>query len=130
MAKAERLLAEELRRRKVRPEDWAGRPKGDRPKTRIALRLRAETPITWDWIAEKLAMGVGAPAAHGVRVLKARKENGVIRDPFTIRVHSWFLKGSRAFGPVFALFAFSRGEPGSLGYSFSQSQALNRSAMG
>ena len=61
MAKAERLLAEELRRRKVRPEDWAGRPKGDRPKTRIALRLRAETPITWDWIAEKLAIGRWRP---------------------------------------------------------------------
>jgi hypothetical protein len=44
------------------------RPKGDRQKARIALRLREETTMTWDWIAEKLAMGVGAHAAHCVRV--------------------------------------------------------------
>ena len=82
MANAERLLAEELRRRKVRPEDWAGHPKGDRQKARIALRLRAETTMTWDWIAEELAMGVDAHAAHGVRVLKARKDNAVIPDSY------------------------------------------------
>jgi hypothetical protein len=70
MAKAERLLAEELRRRKLRPEDLAGRPKGDRQKARIAWRLREETTMTWDWIAEKLAMGVGPYAAHCVRVLR------------------------------------------------------------
>ena len=38
--------------------------------------------MPWDWIAEKLAMGVGAHAAHGVRVLKARKDNAVIPDSY------------------------------------------------
>ena len=47
---------------------------------RIALRLRDETTMTWDWIAEELAIGVGAHVAHCVRVLKARNEKMVIRD--------------------------------------------------
>jgi len=80
LAQAERLLAEALRRRQVRPEDLAGRPKGDRRKARIVFRLREETTMTWDWIAEKLAMGVGAYAAHGVRVLQARNDKSVMRD--------------------------------------------------
>ena len=80
IAKAERLLAEELRRRKVRLEDLAERPKEDRQKARIALRLREETTMTWDWIAEKLAMGVGPYAAHCVRVLRGEGENPVMRD--------------------------------------------------
>ena len=38
--------------------------------------------MPWDWIAEKLAMGVGAQAAHRDRVLKARKDNAVIPDSY------------------------------------------------
>jgi hypothetical protein len=36
--------------------------------------------MTWVCIAEQLAMGVGAHAAHGVRGLKARNDNSVMRD--------------------------------------------------
>jgi hypothetical protein len=55
---------------------WADlfRRKGDRQKARIATRLRQETTMTWDWIAEKLAMGAGAYAANCARA--ERKERG------------------------------------------------------
>ncbi len=45
-------------------EDLTRRRKGDPQRTMIALRLRQETTMTWDGIAEKLAMGAGAYAAH------------------------------------------------------------------
>jgi hypothetical protein len=73
VAKAERLLREELRRRNWGAEDLARRRKGDRQKAKIALRLRQETTMTWDWIAEKLAMGAGAYAANCVRVARGEE---------------------------------------------------------
>jgi len=35
----------------------------------MALKLRRETTMTWNWIAGKLLMGSGASAANCVRAL-------------------------------------------------------------
>jgi hypothetical protein len=67
------LLREDLERRNWGDEDLARRRKGDRQKAKIALRLRQETTMTWDWIAEKLAMGAGAYAANCARVARAEE---------------------------------------------------------
>jgi len=55
--KAERLVREELARRKWAGADLAEQPKTDRRKARIALRLRNETTMTMAWIARRLEMG-------------------------------------------------------------------------
>ena len=55
-AKAERLVREELARRKWSEKELAGKPKADRHKTRIALRLRRETTMTLAWMARRLQM--------------------------------------------------------------------------
>ena len=56
-AKAERIIAEELKRRKWREADLAKRAKGDPAKVALAGRLRAETTVTVQWIATRLHMG-------------------------------------------------------------------------
>jgi len=37
--------------------DLEARPKGDREKLKLAVRLREETTVTVKWIAERLKMG-------------------------------------------------------------------------
>ena len=69
-AKARRLLAEELGRRGWSQEDLARLQKRDRQEVKIASRLRQETTMTWDWIAERLEMGATAYAANCVRSYK------------------------------------------------------------
>jgi hypothetical protein len=66
-AKAQRLLAEEFQRRGWSQADLARLGKGDPQKIKIASRLRQETTMTWDWIAQSLAMGASAYAANCVR---------------------------------------------------------------
>jgi putative transposase len=55
--KAERILAEELKRMKWKASDLDDRPKGDPGKVKIAERLRRETTTTFGWIADRLEMG-------------------------------------------------------------------------
>jgi REP element-mobilizing transposase RayT len=62
-ARAERLSAEELRRRKWGPETLARRRKGDLEKVKVARRLRRATPMTLHWIAQRLRMGATGYAA-------------------------------------------------------------------
>jgi len=57
VAKAERIVAEQLHRRKWTVAELSTRPKGDPAKVTLAARLRAETTMTAAWIAELLAMG-------------------------------------------------------------------------
>jgi len=45
-------------------EEVAARPKGDANKARLALRLREETPMTRQWIANRLAMGSASYISH------------------------------------------------------------------
>jgi REP element-mobilizing transposase RayT len=55
--KAERLIAEELRKRRWKESDLSERRKTDESKVKMALRLRKETVMTMDWIAARLQMG-------------------------------------------------------------------------
>lgn len=72
-AKAERILSEELKQRKIRSQELEKRKKADPLKVKMALRLRQETTMTWDWIAQHLAMGAGGSAANAVRLAGNRK---------------------------------------------------------
>ena len=55
--KAERLVAGELKRGGWTEEDLEGRRKTDAVKVKMAARLRAESVMTMDWIAQRLRMG-------------------------------------------------------------------------
>jgi putative transposase len=68
-ARAAKLLAEELKRRGWKREQLKTRRKGDREKAKIAKRLREETTMTWEWIAEQVVMGARGHAANRVRAL-------------------------------------------------------------
>jgi len=57
VARAERIVREELKRRKWTDADLKERAKGDAGKVKLARRLRAETVMTVVWIAERLHLG-------------------------------------------------------------------------
>jgi putative transposase len=63
-ARAERIVAEELKRLKWTKDDLKAKRKGDLAKVRMAIRLRQETVMTLDWIAERLCMGTRGHLAH------------------------------------------------------------------
>jgi len=69
-ARAERLLREELAKRGWGDGEMEQRRKGDGEKIKIARRLRAQTTMSWAWIAERLRMGAAGYAANCVRVAK------------------------------------------------------------
>jgi hypothetical protein len=62
--RAERLVREELKRLKWKEADLPVRPKGDRQKVKLALRLRAETAVTLKWIAQRLHTGTWTHLNH------------------------------------------------------------------
>ena len=62
--KAERLVGEELKKRKWKEEELGRRRKGDAAKVAIARRLRRETTMTLGWIAQRLRMGARTHLAH------------------------------------------------------------------
>jgi REP element-mobilizing transposase RayT len=55
--KAERLVVGELNKRGWTEEDLEGRRKTDPVKVKLAARLRSESVMTMDWIAQRLRMG-------------------------------------------------------------------------
>ncbi|MBI4658073.1 MAG: transposase [Verrucomicrobia bacterium] len=61
---ANRLVAEELRRRKWKESDLSARRKGEPGKVEIARRLRAETAMTLKWIAQRLCIGTKTHLVH------------------------------------------------------------------
>jgi len=67
--RAERLIGEMLRKLRWKEEEFKQRRKGDRQKACMAARLRAETAMTWPWIAQRLAMGHWRTAANAVRAV-------------------------------------------------------------
>lgn len=69
--KAERLVTEELRRRRWTEEQLGGRPKGDTAKVQMAARLRRETTVSLKWIARRLQMGTWMYTANRLRRAKA-----------------------------------------------------------
>ena len=70
--KAERLMGEMLRAAGWTKEELKHRPKGDIKKTRMAVRLRSETAMTWLWIARRLEMGHWRTAANAVRACRRK----------------------------------------------------------
>lgn len=74
-AKAERMIAEELKRRGWTAAGLEARAKGDAAKVALAARLRAETTMTVGWIAARLGMGSRGYLNHLLyRHRKARDE--------------------------------------------------------
>ncbi len=74
-AKAERIIAQELRRRKWTAPQLQSRPKGAAEKVALAARLRAETTMTAAWIAKRLDMGSRGYLNHLLyRRRKSRRE--------------------------------------------------------
>ena len=65
--KAERLVAEMLRPLRLTETQLEALKKGDRRKSRMATRLRAETTMTWRWIAHRLAMGHWRTAVNATK---------------------------------------------------------------
>jgi len=63
-AKAERLLAAELKRLDWKSDDLAKKRKGDPEKVALAARLREETTVTLVWLAERLHMGTRSHLTH------------------------------------------------------------------
>ena len=66
-AKAQRILKEEMARRGWGAAELEQRRKADAEKIKIARRLRAETTMTWAWIAERLATGTSGYTADCLR---------------------------------------------------------------
>jgi hypothetical protein len=65
--KASGILAEELNRRGWNPEQLEHLRKADPDKLKIAKRLREETTVTWQWIAQHLSMGAPGYVANCLR---------------------------------------------------------------
>ena len=85
-AKAERIIAAELKRRKWKATEFQNRPKGDAEKVAMAARLRAETTMTAGWIAERLGMGTRGYLNHLLyRRRKSRPEQPLPRTPLRRR---------------------------------------------
>ncbi len=55
--RAERIVLGELRKARWTEARLESSPKGHRVKVRLALRLRAETTVTYEWIARRVGMG-------------------------------------------------------------------------
>ena len=91
---AEQLMAEELKRRRWTVTELAQRRKGDAQKLKLARRLRQETTMTLNWIAQRLSMGTAGSLGNLLRHAEKSKNMRLCgTDPFTIRI-----TGSRACG--------------------------------
>ncbi len=74
--KAGDIVAEELRRRGWGARELEGRRKAAPGKMQMACRLRAETSLTFEWIAEHLNMGAPGYASNCLGPPNT-KQNGV-----------------------------------------------------
>lgn len=74
-AKAERIIAEELKRLKWRERELQDYPKTHREKVRMALRLRRETTLTMRQIARRLHMGSWKSLNNQIYLAGKRKTN-------------------------------------------------------
>ena len=68
--KAQRIIAEEMKRLGWKEDDLRRHRKGDRRKVRIARRLRQETTMTLKWIADRLRMGTWTHVTNRLYHLK------------------------------------------------------------
>jgi hypothetical protein len=74
------MLKQELARCDIQAEELGQQKKGAGQKIEIAARLRAQTTMTWDWIAQRLAMGTAAHAANRVRAALPAESICDVRD--------------------------------------------------
>ena len=63
-ARAELIIAEELKQGRGQEAELKTRPKGDSVKVALAARLRAETTMTVGWIAKRRTMGTRSYPNH------------------------------------------------------------------
>ena len=82
-AKAERIIAEELRRLRWISADLKLRMKTDPAKVQIALRLRAETTLTIRWIAERWNLGTAKSANVRIHTTRKGQREGNCLIPFS-----------------------------------------------
>jgi hypothetical protein len=61
---AERLIGDELKREGLSEQELKERRKGDPLKVSLAMKLRAETTVTVEWIAARLEMGTRGHLTH------------------------------------------------------------------
>jgi hypothetical protein len=74
-ARAERIVVAETKRRRWDIEaELQRRAKGDAQKVAIAVRLRAESAVTVQWITERLQMGAAGYVHH--LLYRQRKAKG------------------------------------------------------
>jgi hypothetical protein len=71
-AKAERIISDELSRRRWKESDVERRAKGDRVKIALAMCPRRETLVTVKWIAARLHLGTAGYVNN--RLYRWRKE--------------------------------------------------------
>jgi hypothetical protein len=64
VARAERIVGEELKRAAWSVADLEKRRKGDPKKLKIVLRLRDESTMMMTWIAKRLRMGAKTHLSH------------------------------------------------------------------
>ncbi|HXS68881.1 MAG TPA: hypothetical protein VN761_08555 [Candidatus Polarisedimenticolia bacterium] len=69
---AEKILREELKRRRWTEKDLKQRPKGDSQKLKVAQRLRKESTMTLTWLAQRLSMGAAGSLANLLRGARQR----------------------------------------------------------
>jgi putative transposase len=62
--RAEAIARKALRAAHLREKDLEGLPKGAKEKLKVARRLREETTMTLEWIAERLRMGTAGHLSH------------------------------------------------------------------
>jgi REP element-mobilizing transposase RayT len=75
-ARAEGIVARELKRRRWREDDLGRRAKRDAGKVALAARLRAETTVTVKWIADRLEMGAPGHVHHLLYLHRKAGTNG------------------------------------------------------
>ncbi len=62
--KAQRLVRQGLQELGWNEAEFTDRPKGDRAKLGLAIKLRAETTMTLQWIADRLQMGTASSLSN------------------------------------------------------------------
>ena len=72
--RAERIVGNELRRAGWQEDDLLKTAKGHRVKVQTAILLRAETTVTYRWIARRLMMGSPSHAANLVYAQRGNKK--------------------------------------------------------
>jgi len=73
-AKAHRIIREELEALRWNGDDLRRHRKSHTSKVRIAARLRQETTMTLDWIADQLGMGSAGHVSHLLYKNKSNRE--------------------------------------------------------